>query len=160
MSAVASYAAQMKALLASQFAGATNLHSLLGALAGPAQDLETTLQRVRYLRSISLAEGVQLDALGELLSEPRAGRQDVEYRLVLRFATLRNACKCTPDDLIRYVQALSGQADVEYIETPPASFEIVNYGPEVLDLNIRMRQVIPAGVGPVTVTQLSGSTVI
>jgi hypothetical protein len=160
VTAVASYADQMKALLVSQFAGAANLHALLAALAQLPQELETVFQRLRYLRSISLADGVQLDALGELLSEPRAGRQDVEYRAVLRYATMRNACTCTPNDLIRYVQALSGQNDVEYIETPPASFEIVNNGTLVLDLPQRIRAVIPAGVGPVSVTQTSGTVVV
>lgn len=160
MSAPASYADQARRLLASQFAASANLHAVLAALVAPFQELEVEFQKLLYLRHLSLADGIQLDRLGELIGEARSDRPDVEYRAELRNVILQNVHDGTPDAFIRLVAQLAGAntSQVEYEEEYPAGFNITNNGELVLDLIERLRPLIPAGVGPVTVTQSNGST--
>lgn len=160
MSAPVSYAAQAKLLLAEQFSESTTLHALLAALALPFEELELQWQKLLYLRGISLSEGAQLDRLGEVLGEPRSDRSDVDYRFELAAVVRQNVHQGTPDAFIELVQYLSGSNEVEYTEDYPAAFTIVNNGELILDLVDRIRPLIPAGVGPVTLTQSDGTVVL
>lgn len=160
MSAPASYAAQMKALLVQQFQTTPRLHGFLAAVAGSFDEFEREAQRVLYLRSLDLASGVQLDLMGDLLGEPRSDRGDPEYRLELTFLVMQNVLQGTPNDFIRLVQALAHTGDVAITENFPASFTLTHTGDDVLDLANRIRPLIPAGVGPVTLVQPGGTEVL
>ncbi len=72
-------------------ANRTNMEKLLAALLAPFNDLELALQQLLLLRSIYVATGVQLDAIGKLVGQVRGALVDEDYRrfLFARIATNR-----------------------------------------------------------------------
>ena len=151
--AILDHAAQSRKLIVSQFQQSPRLLATLAALMVPVQQLEFELFRLLYLRSLAFSDGAQLDALGDLRTLPRAGKTDAAYRDAMRAAVLRNTCNGTPDELIRYVRSLNGNLPVQYAETGTAGFALENRGASVPGLARLVRDVAPAGVGPIVVSQ-------
>lgn len=158
--AILNHADQSKKLIVSQFQQSPRLLSAVAALMSPIQKLEFELFKLLYLRSLGFSDGAQLDALGDLLTLPRAGRTDAAYRDALIAAVLRNNCNGTPDDIMRYVMAQNGNLPVYFAEVGTAGFVLENRGLSVPGLAQMVRDVAPAGVGPITVTQAPEGPVV
>lgn len=80
------HVANALARLKQQFKGQANVAALLTALVTQGQAVEDALWQLLTERGIDAAVGAQLDALGAIVGQPRAGRLDDAYR---RFITAR-----------------------------------------------------------------------
>jgi len=67
---------------------------------------------------------VQLDELGEIVGEPRLGREDFVYRGAIRIRISLNRAGGEPESIIRFVQSAFGADVVAYQEVYPAKVEI------------------------------------
>jgi hypothetical protein len=67
-----------------------NITKLLTALIGPFRDLENALQQLLTQRFVSNAVGAQLDVLGEIVGQERAGMTDTLYRRYINAKILAN----------------------------------------------------------------------
>lgn len=78
------HCAEGKKLLLSQFRGKPRIEGVLCALLDAVQDWEDVVLQVYMGRWIDVAEGIQLDQLGDLIDLARAGWPDETYRMLLR----------------------------------------------------------------------------
>jgi len=117
--------------LVSQFRDQPDLASFQSAFVNRIQEMEGALQELLAERSLDSAVGVQLDGLGALVGQAREGRDDSDYRLVIRARIALNIGSGTPEDIYRVLVllllALDGQ--VPHLEEfPPASILVTISG--------------------------------
>jgi hypothetical protein len=93
------------------------------ALAQEMQAAENALQAVRTSRLIDAAQGAQLDMLGKLVGELRAGREDPDFRIRVRARILINQSMGRPPEILQLLQTL-GVLDATLTEYPPAAFRL------------------------------------
>lgn len=74
--------------LLEQFKGRPRLQGLICALADRGQPIKNALEDTKNFRSLDTATGTQLDRLGELYKETRAGKTDDQYRAFLKALAL------------------------------------------------------------------------
>jgi hypothetical protein len=103
-----------KARLLEQFKR-TNLADLICALCEPAGDLERAIADIRSYRSLDTAFGIGLDRLGQLYRRPRNGRDDEDYRVILKVEAFKVSSKGTPNDIITLITMLDDGVDPESI---------------------------------------------
>ena len=121
--------------LPSQFVDQPNITALWQALGTPVTWIENAAVWLQTAFAIETAAGVQMDALGLLLNQPRLGgpygigESDANYRPKLRAAVLRNRSRCTADDLTAMVAALLGSKvlGIQVVDYPPAAFKLAVY---------------------------------
>ena len=107
----ADLAAGAQSDLPAQFASTSAL-DLTQALVSRLQTVDQTTIALQAGFSLDTAAGVQLDALGQLVGQPRmggdypAGESDADYRQKIRAAILRNRSGGTVVDLIEVVSQL------------------------------------------------------
>lgn len=119
-----------QAALPSVFVDKPNILALWRGLASPVTDYEAVLQWLQTAFTLDASTGRQMDALGQVLGQPRyggdypAGESDTDYRVKLRAAVLRNRSMGAAPDLILMVKALlTGKSPVvQVVDTPPAAF--------------------------------------
>lgn len=131
-----------------EFRRSPNFLGLLEVLVAPLQELDDSLWLLYTTRWPDLAEGVQLDALGGIVGQPREGRDDPTYRLWIKARVFVNRSTGTADDSLHVLQLVVPSATAVLTETPPAAYLIYSYGltedPE--QIARILRQVKPAGV--------------
>ena len=112
--------------LLQQFAGSVNLNELIGIYLDQVQALEDAAWPLLGERSLDNATGDRLDGLGEIVVVKRAGRNDTEYRAVLKaeFAVLRS--NGTAEDLLTIAQL--------FIQMPTPEYEFLEYYPKTVYL--------------------------
>ena len=118
------------AALPSEFIGKPNILALWRGLAAPVSDYEAALQWMQTAFAIDTSTGVQMDALGQVLGQPRyggpypIGESDADYRVKLRAAILRNRSMGSTEDLIAMVNALlaAKSPSVQIADVAPAAF--------------------------------------
>ena len=106
------------------------------------------------------AQGPQLDMLGEVVGEPRLGKQDDQYRLYIRARIRINRSNGTVADILEVAKlVLEPTATVTYTPEYPAAYRIDVTGSTIAAHDIRaiLAQVKPAGVG-FTVTRTEDLT--
>lgn len=86
--------------LHAQHKGKANLELLVRTLATPTQEIENQLFLVWVAKRIDTATGIELDAVGSLVNEPRDGRTDSDYRRILRAVIRANRSKARILDVI------------------------------------------------------------
>lgn len=87
------------------------------------QEIEDVLYQLVVDRYLSTAEGVQLDAYGELLSVERNGLDDDQYRGVLQVKPLVNRAPGVADSVTRVAEIVFFSArPVRYQQEQPASY--------------------------------------
>lgn len=114
-------------LLIQQFRGKPHVEALLSSYIKQVQELETAIFLVHTQRQFALAEGTQLDGIGQIVGLQRNGADDSFYRVLLMLKVLVNRSKANVDDIILMVHTLSGDvADFEVREfaTGVAEFEL------------------------------------
>lgn len=114
-------------LLPSQFSESANLRAMVEALVGDAtlvQELENVAWDLYTKRWLWIAEGAQLDRLGEVLEEPRsAGLSDDDYRARLQVAVRVYNSNGEPDRLIEIAQFAAAPTEIQLIEkSPPTAY--------------------------------------
>ena len=134
--------------LVDQFKGQANIEAFVRAWAQQSQDAEDAAFSVLLLTTLTSAEGVQLDGLGEVVGVEREGRNDADYRVRIGAQILLNNASGTIENLLALAVAL-GATTTTLTEVYPAKIEIVS---EVAIANgVEIGRVMglarPAGVG-------------
>lgn len=118
------HAARAVARLKEQFKSKEGVESLLNSLAEPAQGVEDALWQLYTERSIDVAVGVQLDALGAIVGQERGGMTDDDYRRHVRARIAANRSSGTVEDVIRVLVLVVNDEDavIEIDPQPPAAY--------------------------------------
>lgn len=142
------HADEALARLVSQYKGEINFAALINVFASRTQALEQPLYNLLTRRWIDDGEGQQLDELGLILGEPRAGKTDVEYRVALRNRAILNAASGEYDPIPLLASTLTEAAGFVSIEEDfPAKLIINMTGDLDVDSAQRLREAIGAGIG-------------
>ena len=75
---------RLRERLYEQFKDLPGWLSIVDAIAARVQALEDAIVQCYTITSIDESEGVQLDVLGRIVGEQRAGKTDAVYRLYIR----------------------------------------------------------------------------
>jgi hypothetical protein len=113
-----------EARLLPEFIKSTRLKGLLKSLLVTSQPTEDTLLDVMNKTGIDTAEGDQLDVIGKLLTLPRGGKVDTEYRARLYSKIALNSAKATPESIINLTRVVTGSQDVNLSEVAPAEVHV------------------------------------
>lgn len=97
---VASWLDRLNGKVYSQFRDDPNLALIISEILAPqAQDIEDALQSLLSLPSIDDSEGVQLDLIGRIVTQPRNGYVDTNYRVLLKARIRANRSTGTSSDI-------------------------------------------------------------
>ena len=125
----------------------------LSRLAGTrAQDLEGLFAGLWLWRTFEQARGVQLDAWGAYLAEPRPGPDDADYRRLLHARLLILFSGGEVERIIEIARLVAEAEDVRYAPAYPAGCRVEYAVTEPrtdrlrLGLASRLLQALPAGV--------------
>jgi hypothetical protein len=99
-----------------------NFQAFIAAFTGSVFDLETMFAGLKVAFVIDTATGAQLDAVGEIVQQPRDGRTDALYRMALRARVLANKASGTAEELYNIVRTVVPSATCALTPYPPASF--------------------------------------
>ncbi len=144
---------QAVANLVAQFEESSNLIELVRLYARQLQEVEDVLVDLLESIDIDTAISSSLDAIGTIVDEDRAGRNDDDYRLALRAKVLLLTSEGTREDVIRLIKSIIPGADVRVDEAYPAAFiatVLSPIDPSVTDVALVtrfIRQGALAGVG-------------
>ncbi len=94
--------------LRQQYRDKPNIVALVTALITPFQSLEEALWALLTQRSVTTAVGAQLDVLGKLVKQPRAGLDDDDYRRYIRARIATNRSDGLVEDLIKVAGLVIG----------------------------------------------------
>ncbi len=143
---ITTHAADALARLIQQFKGKPNIAALLNSFNEQTQDYEDDVQDLSDVLDIDLMTGVNLDHIGEIVNQPREGRNDADYRQAIRERISANVSSGTPDQVIEIFTGLTGSTVVDYDEDYPAGFVIYGDGAQPASLYDAMNAAKPAGV--------------
>lgn len=140
----------------SQYKDAEALKGLTRVWAERIQGLEGAAYSTLTLRWVDGASGKQLDRMGAVVGEPRLGRQDPEYRDAIQLRISINQGSGEPETIIEFLRRTAGADQVRYAEIYPASIEVYAQGDVSVQNALRVRDIIPAGVGIVYLSESGG----
>jgi len=100
LTSLGSNTTQAEELLLGQYKDSEVLKALLGSYAAQLDALQTATLEVHYERWISNAVGIQLDVIGNIVVEPRNGRDDDDYRRAIQSRILVNKSNGKIEELI------------------------------------------------------------
>jgi len=120
------------------------------------QELEDAVWSVLTERWVPEAVGAQLDEMGEIVGEPRLGRTDAEYRPAIELRISLNQSGGEPERIIEFLRRIAGADAVIYKEIWPAKIEIYVRGDIDESQARRVRELVPAGVGTIYITESGG----
>jgi hypothetical protein len=108
-----------------QFQDKPRFVALMTAILVEIQRLEDVTWEVLVGRFLDVAEGVNLDRIGELVNWPRLGLPDDDYRRLIKVAVQILRHDCEADDTAKiWSQLLDGEPAVRYLPHPPAHFQL------------------------------------
>ena len=107
--------------LAEQFKNKPKLTALISALMRQVQELEDSAQVLYFCRWVDNAEGTQLDGIGSIVNEQRAGRGDALYRLAIKAKVQINFSEAVPEDIYTAMRNFHAR-DYQLIPIYPAAF--------------------------------------
>ena len=146
------YAAVAVPRLTGQFENSPKLKELMAAIVGPLTTLESYGDALVAERWIDTAIGKQLDGCGHIVGESRQGRDDVAYRVAIKFRVFVNISKGTPSDMVRGLKSLSNPSDCQYLEAYPATALLFTNGFFVdHKIHAAMQDLAPAAISDVPV---------
>ena len=139
--------------LASQFRNSPLLQGLIGLVGARAQGVEGAVFDLLGLRALTVATGQQLDELGEILGEKRAGRGDDDYRVGLLLRVRINTSGGEAEVIIAAAKQLTKGSLVRFADEYPATYRLWANGPTA-DRRLRafIDSLTPAGVARPTIT--------
>lgn len=91
-----------------QFRNLPNITAWADMIAAQAQDLEDAAQLLLTIVNIDDSVGAQLDVIGRVVGQIRAGASDAIYRLYLKARIIANRSSGTPEQLFSIMRALFG----------------------------------------------------
>lgn len=98
---ISDWRARLRSNVYEQFRGLPKFAAWVGMIATQAQDLEDATQALLTIISIDDSVGAQLDNLGRIIGQARAGVDDDIYRTYLRARILINKSTGTAESLYR-----------------------------------------------------------
>jgi hypothetical protein len=110
--------------LPEQFKESENFKHLLQIFLEEIQEIEDTLEAVKFQRNIDNAEGVQLDGIGDILGKLREGMSDSDYRLTLKVQQILNAGEGQYDTVLRLWRTLLDSTGATVTEEFPAGIAL------------------------------------
>lgn len=144
---ITTHEADAKARLPEQFKNKQVINAIVGAIGLEMQALEDAIFPMFDLLDISIMIGAQLDGIGDILTEPRGGATDVNYRLALLDKAARITASGTPEQVIeRIITLTSPTGAVDYREDFPAGYSIFSDGSQPTGLLTTMIGASPTGV--------------
>ena len=105
---IESWAERLRARLYTQFRDAVTWGQFADMLAAQFQDLEDAGQSLLTLLDIDNSVGTQLDGIGKIVGQARAGALDSAYRLYLKARVASNKSSGTAEDLYLVMRLLFG----------------------------------------------------
>ena len=150
---ISNHAERAKDLLTSDFDAATNVRALLDVLLAEVQEVEQVFYDLIVEQYLSTAVGEQLDRIGAIVGEARAGLGDTAYRNFIGARIQTNITESTIPTLLDVISTITGSSDVLFSPTYPASFELYYVIGAFTDEGTRARiltqleALTPAGVG-------------
>lgn len=152
---------KMLGWLISQFEDALNLKKFFRAVAPEIQALEDAFWALFTERLIENAQGETLDMWGKVVGQKREGRDDPEFRALIRVRILRNTSGGTPNQLMAILKGLTEADKVAITELAAvAIFEFVGADPpaQILEsLRGALQEAAPAGVRILGAVQTDGN---
>ena len=138
--------------LTSQYADADKLQALVSLWGERIQGIEDAAWSVLTDRWLDVAEGQQLDELGELVGEPRLGRTDETYREAIQVRIVLNWGSGDPESVILAANNIWGDS-ARFSEEYPAGVRItLSETPATLAQLQNLVSTTPTGVS-VTIAQ-------
>lgn len=125
---ITTHTADALARLPTQSQQRTNIEALLTTLVDPCAELETALSDLLVKRGIDSGEGEQLDAIGRLLNESRAGNSDSDYKRFLRAKVALDKSRGSFDELLNIATLVLGD--------PAVTLTAQNSGPATVVLKL------------------------
>lgn len=139
-----------------QYTEADTLQALTTLWSERMQGLEDAAWSVLTERWVDAAAGVQLDELGAIVGEPRLGRTDETYREALEVRISINRSGGEPERIIEFLTRIAGADQVLYQEAWPAKIELFVGGEVSLEQAQRVREIVPAAVGTIYISESGG----
>lgn len=135
------------ARLLGQFSGSSNLRNLLTILLTQVQSIENDVAAVAAGLTVSTATNYQLDIIGAIVGEARAGRSDASYRPRILSRIGINISNGHPDEILEIMTATLGHS-LTLTEYPPGAFELRTYidPSAIADVMDVLGDLKPAGV--------------
>ncbi len=156
---ISDHVARALSLLIEQFEDKELLNGLVRAVVLSHQDVENNGNDLYLYRWIDSAYGATLDILGEIVGQPREGRNDSDYREAIKTRVTINTSSGVPETVIQALRFFTQATRVLYQEPVgvPAYVQIFSNGPVLpVNLTAQMEAVSPAAV-TVVVTYGPGS---
>jgi Protein of unknown function (DUF2612) len=139
------------ALQVDYFKDKANWGKLLQSYAVEFQAIEDMWSALQTQRDIDNGSGEQLDVIGRIVGQPRAGFADPAYRLRLKARILLNKCSGTIEEIYAIFVLLTAGANTFWLEQVfPASLVLhilEPTTPDITDLAAILQQAKDAGVG-------------
>ena len=114
------------------------------------QDLEDSIFELKRAQSIIIAEGAQLDKIGEIVDQPRLGNGDEFYRILLLVKIGQNTSYGEPEKVTRVFKTITQATRVHLQEHFPGGVMLMSDGflnPITVNFLYQIIQsVVPAGV--------------
>lgn len=136
-----------QALLTDHYRSKLNIPNLLKCHLLSVQEIEGVFWDIINKFQLPNATGDQLDKLGDLVGEPRGGRNDTDYRYAIRLRIRVHRSEGKAEDVLQITSLLVLEA-FQYLEFPLASFllEIWNLPIDIQTFLSFLRSTRPVGV--------------
>lgn len=119
------HVAQGLSRLLTQFHDSPNLKEIARSYLNQIQEIEIVVFSLMAERYVDTAIGAQLDGVGRVVGEPRAGRTNTDYRVAIKGRITRNAADSKIEDLIALFVLLLPGYTFEVADGPgPAAFRL------------------------------------
>ncbi len=107
-----------------QFKNKPRIKQLLEIYTKQVQEAEAATFPLLLLKSIEDQEGAQLDLIGEVIGEPRQGKNDTDYRLAIYIQIGQNSSEGEPERVIQIFLLLVAATYVHYINNGNGNVEL------------------------------------
>jgi hypothetical protein len=131
----------------------SNVQELIRILVAPADRFEAAAQAVLVGFRLDDAVGAQLETLGSLVGQPRAGLNDDDFRRFIRARILTTRSSGTIDEILTILDLVLGDpaAILTFVDEWPAAFSVQITGtvvdPDMADILVSfLRAAASAGV--------------
>lgn len=143
---------QAQTALMFQFRDKPKFQGLQKAFGDQYQEIELMLIDVYVLTQLDNAFGAQLDGLGDLVGEPRLGRNDTDYRAAIRGRIRRNKQISIVNDIL-FTIGLVFDTDYIFIALPEAAFVlymplayVAAGNPSLVQIDTELQKIRGAGI--------------
>lgn len=128
----------------------TTIQKIINVYTAQIQELEGLLSDLDIRIDLDNAEGVYLDAIGDIVQQSRTSLDDAIYRIFIKGKIIVNTSNGTPEQLISASKLLTGSAEIFLLEYFPAAVSVMGTTPIIAGLEQIMhdmlKKAVPVGV--------------